>query len=74
MILGERTRRKIQALEPQFTQINFYAIDVEQFPSLAEEYEVKSVPTAVIIKWQGGILESHQGYQFSLNKAILADI
>lgn len=74
MILGERILRQIQELESKFSQINFYSIDVECFPSLAQEYEIKSIPAVVLIKWLGGVLENNQGYQFKLDEGILADI
>lgn len=40
----------IKGLEPVFPHIHFETIDIDQFPEEAQKYNIRSVPTVIIIK------------------------
>lgn len=37
-------------LEAEFTNIKFYSVDVDKSPSLAKEYQIRSLPTIILLK------------------------
>jgi thioredoxin 1 len=41
---------EFKKLEEQFTDVKFITVDVEEEPTIAELYEIRSVPTVVIEK------------------------
>lgn len=41
---------EFKKLEEQFTDVKFITVDVEEDPTIAELYEIRSVPTVVIEK------------------------
>lgn len=40
----------IQKVQPEFENINFQEIDVDDVPSLAKDYKIRSVPTVILFK------------------------
>jgi len=38
----------LEKLESEFTDIKFLSIDVDQIPTLAQEYKIKTVPTILV--------------------------
>lgn len=56
---------RLKALSEIYSDINFYSIDLEKYPELAELFEVESFPTFIFIdknglinKWVGEVQES----------------
>src|SRR5574344_2210014 len=43
-------------------QISFFNVDVDENPSLAQEYDVQSIPALVFIK-DGKLVDSHIGFE-----------
>ena len=43
-------RPSIEKMEKEFTDVNFISIDVDQVPSLAKKYKIKSLPSLLLIK------------------------
>ncbi len=40
----------IKKLEDEFKDINFLSIDIDQVPQLAKKFEIRSIPTLLLIK------------------------
>ena len=40
----------IKKLEEEFSDIKFLSIDIDQVPELAKKFEIKSIPTIILIK------------------------
>jgi thioredoxin 1 len=46
----KRMEPTLAQLESEFSMIEFIAVDVEQVPSLAQKYRIRTVPTLVFLK------------------------
>jgi thioredoxin 1 len=40
----------IQKIQPEFENISFQEVDVDDIPSLAKDYKIRSVPTVIVFK------------------------
>lgn len=40
----------VEKLEKEFDKVEFYSVDVDQAPELAQKFKVKSLPTLVFLK------------------------
>ena len=44
--------KTIEKLKPEFSEIKFFEVDVDDYPELAKNYKIRSVPT-IILFWNG---------------------
>ena len=42
--------KTLNKIEPEFTNIKFQEVDVDDYPDLAKEYKIRSVPTVIVFK------------------------
>jgi len=40
----------IQKIQPEFENISFQEVDVDDVPNLAKDYKIRSVPTVIVFK------------------------
>nr|XP_033320761.1 thioredoxin-2-like isoform X1 [Megalopta genalis] len=61
---------KLQELSEQMTDVIFLKVDVDEFPDLAAEYNINSMPTFIFIKG-GKVLETFSGANYEKLKLVL---
>ncbi len=65
---------KVDSLDEEFEDIDFISIDIDQVPSLAQKYKVRSLPTLLIID-NGNEFQRIEGLQLiSPMRKILRDL
>lgn len=42
--------KTIDRVKPEFTEVNFQEIDVDDHPNLAKDYKIRSVPTVIVFR------------------------
>ena len=42
--------KTLASILPEFPEINYQDIDVDDYPDLSKEYKIKSVPTVILFK------------------------
>lgn len=40
----------LKKLEEEFINIKFYSVDIDKTPQLAKEYQIRSLPTVILLK------------------------
>lgn len=46
----EALEPKLKKMEGEFPDVSFYSVNVDEHPSLAKEYQIRSVPTVILLK------------------------
>lgn len=41
---------KIKKMEEEFSEINFYHVNIDENPELAKKYQIRSLPTVILLK------------------------
>lgn len=42
--------KTIDKVKPEFAEVNFQEIDVDDHPNLAKDYKIRSVPTVIVFR------------------------
>ncbi|XP_078050441.1 thioredoxin-T [Augochlora pura] len=61
---------KLQELSEEMKDVIFLKVDVDEFPELAAEYDINSMPTFIFIKG-GKVLETFSGANYEKLKLVL---
>jgi thioredoxin 1 len=40
----------IKRVQPEFSSVKFQEVDVDDYPSLAKDYKIRSVPTVIVFR------------------------
>ena len=59
-------------IEPQYPNVNFIHVDVEESPELAQEFQIANIPVMIFINGDGEIVNRKVG--LLPEKAIIAEI
>ena len=41
---------KLEKMQSEFPDVNFYSVNVDDQPSLAKQYQIRSVPTVILFR------------------------
>lgn len=64
--------KTLDKLEPQYPNVNFIHIDVEESPELAQEFQIQNIPVMIFMNTNGEIVNRKTGLM--PEKAIVAEI
>ena len=64
--------KTLDRLEPQYPNVNFIHVDVEESPELAQEFQIQNIPVMVFISADGEIVNRTVGLMSE--KAIIDEI
>ncbi len=64
--------KTLEKVEPQYPNVNFIHVDVEESPELAQEFQITNVPVTFFISADGEIVNRKVGLM--PEKAIVAEI
>jgi thioredoxin 1 len=59
-------------LEPNYSNVNFVHVDVEESPELAQEFQIQNIPVMIFMKENGEIVNRKVGLM--PEKAIVSEI
>ena len=65
-------QKTLDKLEPQYPNVNFIHVDVEDSEELAQQYQIQNIPVIVFISADGEIINRKVG--LLPEKAIIAEI
>lgn len=65
-------QKTLDRLEPQYSNVNFIHVDVEESPELAQEFQIANIPVMIFINGDGEIVNRKVGLM--PEKAIIAEI
>lgn len=65
-------QKTLDRLEPQYPNVNFIHVDVEESPELAQEFQIQSIPVMIFMKENGEIVNRKVGLM--PEKAIVSEI
>lgn len=65
-------QKTLDRLEPQYPNVNFIHVDVEESPELAQQYQIQNIPVMVFISADGEIVNRKVGLM--PEKAIVTEI
>lgn len=64
--------KTMDRLEPQYPNVNFIHVDVEDSPELAQEFQIQNIPVMIFMKGNGEIVNRKVGLM--PEKAIVSEI
>lgn len=64
--------KTLDRLEPQYPNVNFIHVDVEESPEIAQEFQIANIPVMIFINGSGEIVNRKVG--LIPEKAIVAEI
>lgn len=64
--------KTLEKVEPNYPNVNFIHIDVEDSPELAQEFQITNIPVMIFTKGNGEIVNRKTGLM--PEKAIIAEI
>ena len=65
-------QKTLDRLEPQYPNVNFIHVDVEESPELAQEFQIANIPVMIFINGDGEIVNRKVGLM--PEKAIVSEI
>jgi thioredoxin 1 len=64
--------KTLEKVEPNYPNVNFIHIDVEESPELAQEFQIQNIPVMIFMDEDGNIVNRKVGLM--PEKAIIAEI
>ena len=65
-------QKTLDRLEPQYPNVNFIHVDVEESPELAQEFQIQNIPVMIFMNADGEIVNRKVGLM--PEKAIVGEI
>lgn len=64
--------KTLERVEPNYPNVNFIHVDVEESPELAQEFQIQNIPVMIFMKGNGEIVNRKVGLM--PEKAIVSEI
>jgi thioredoxin 1 len=65
-------QKTLEKLEPQYPNVNFIHVDVEESPELAQEFQIQNIPVMIFMNENGEIVNRKVGLMSE--KVIVSEI